>query len=91
MLPAKSSAARSEELVCLERERVALLPLLADREQAHLGARDVEDLAREDRPHVRELQQVLRPRVGVRAAVDEHRRPEPRRDDDRDPRAKHAL
>ena len=64
----------------LERELVALLRLLADREQAHLGPFDVEDLVGEDRAHVRELEQVLRPRVRVRAGVEQDGRPLLRRD-----------
>ena len=74
-----------EQLVRLERELVALLRLLADREQPHLGLVDVEDLLGEDGAHVRELEQVLGARVGVRAAVEQHRRRRAeRRDRDRD-------
>src|SRR5829696_7808304 len=46
--------ARRQERVRLERELVSLLRLLADREQAHLRARDPEHLLREHRTHVAE-------------------------------------
>ena len=66
----EAELARREQRVRLERQLVPLLRLLADREQAHVGPLDVEDLLGEDRAHVRELEQVLGPRVGVRAGVD---------------------
>src|SRR5581483_10664074 len=75
----------------LERELVALLGLLADRQQPHLGARQAEDLLGEDRAHVAELEQVLGARVRVRAAVEEHRRTVPRRDRDRDRRPEASI
>ena len=51
---------------------------------------DVEDLLGEDDAHVGELDEVLRARVGVRAGVDQHRRPALRGDHDRDPGAEDA-
>ena len=74
----------------LERQLVALLGLLADREQAHLGVRHLEDLLRKDRAHVPELDEVLRAIVGVRSRVDEDRGAESRRDDDGDRRTQDA-
>src|SRR5947207_5165381 len=59
--------ARGEQLVRLERELVALLGLFPDREEAHPGLCDSEDLLGEYDAHRRELEQVLGPRVGVRA------------------------
>jgi hypothetical protein len=59
----------SQERVSLERELVALLVLLADREQAHLGVAAVEDLLGEDGAHVRELDEVLGARVGMTTAM----------------------
>ena len=71
-LPAKSRpSALAEQLVRLERELVALLGLLADREQADARLLDAEDLLGEDGAHVGELEQVLGPVVGVRAGVDQ--------------------
>ena len=67
-LPLEASVARRQQLVRLERQLVPLLRLLADREQAHLGRGDAEDLLGEDGAHVRELEQMLGTRVGVRAA-----------------------
>ena len=67
-LPPKLRSVRGEERVRLERELVPLLGLLADREQPHLGLRDLEHLLGEDRAHLGELEQVLGPRVRVRAA-----------------------
>src|SRR5262249_57182979 len=54
-IAAEVDGARREQLVGLQRELVSLLGLLADREQADGRSSDVEDLAREDRAHVREL------------------------------------
>ena len=88
-LPAKLQVARGEQAVRLLRRLVSLPGLLADREQADLGPRDLEDLLREDRPHRRELEQVLRLRFRVRARVDQHRRPAHGRDDDGDRRPHH--
>ena len=90
VLPAKSSSASREQRVRLERDRVALLRLLADREQAHLGIGHVEDLLGEDGAHVRELEEVLGPRVGVGARRRSAPRPEPRGNDDGDRRTHHA-
>ena len=89
-LPLKFSSLVAEERVRLERERIALLVLFADREQAHLRIRDVEQLAAEDRAHVRELEQVLGPGIGVRAGVEQHGRPLLGRDRDGDRRPHHA-
>ena len=85
--------ARREELVRLERQLVPLLRLLADREEPHLRVRDAEDLLGEDGAHRRELEEVLRPGVGVRAAVEQHRRAAaPRdRDGDRRPHARRGC
>src|SRR5262249_37663255 len=47
--------ARRKEPVRFERELVALLRFLADREEADLWIADVEDLLRENRAHMREL------------------------------------
>ena len=61
-----------EQPVSLADEPVSLLRFLADRQESDLGVADADDLPREDRAHVRELEQVLGPRVRVRAGVDEH-------------------
>ena len=45
---------------------------------------DAEDLLREHGPHRRELDEMLRPAVGIRAGVDEHGRPAPGGNDDAD-------
>ena len=74
----------------IERELVALLGFLADGEEAHPRSRDREHLFREDRSHRGELEQVLGAAVGVRARVDQDRRPLPRRDRHRDRRPAHA-
>ena len=72
MFPANARSAAAEQLVRLERQLVALLVLLADREQPDLGLARAEDLLREDRAHVGELDEVLRSGVRIRARVDEH-------------------
>ena len=69
----------------LERQLVPLLGLLADREQPDGRLADLEQLLREHDAHVRELDEVLGARVGVRAGVDQDRRAAARRDHDRDP------
>ncbi len=79
-VPDKADPVRGKQLVGLADEPVALLRLLADREQTDLRVGEVQDLLGEDRPHVRELEQVLGTRVGVRAGVDQDRRPASRRD-----------
>ena len=63
----------AEEPVRLESQLASLLVLLADRKEADLGVDDAEQLAAEDRAHMGELEQVLRPRVRVRAGVEQHR------------------
>ena len=68
----------------LERELVALLGLLADREQAHVRLGHAQDLLREDGAHVAELEQVVGSGVRVRAGVEEHRWPAAGRDRDCD-------
>jgi hypothetical protein len=78
--------ALDEQGVSLERELVSLLGLFADREQPHLGIRDLEHFLGEDGAHLRELEQVLGPGIRVRAGVDEHRRAVPGRNDDGDRR-----
>ena len=60
--------------VGLADEPVALLRLLADGEERHFGMPHAHDLLGEDGAHVRELDQVLGPGVGVRARVDQDRR-----------------
>jgi len=60
-------------------------------EETNLGVGDLEDLLREERTHVRELEEVLRPCVGVRSCVDEDGRAALRRDDDSDPRPVDSL
>ena len=52
---------------------------------ADLRLGDAQDLLREDRAHVRELDEVLGPGVGVRAGVDEDARAAAGRQHDRDP------
>ncbi len=74
----------AEQLVGLDRHLVALLGLLADREQADGRVRAAEDLLGEDRAHRRELNEVLGPAVGVRAGVDQHRDARAERDRDSD-------
>ena len=71
-LPGEVEAALAQERVRVERQLVALLVLFADREEAHLGVLDAEQLPAEDRAHVGELEQVLGARVGVRAGVEQH-------------------
>ena len=67
--------ASREQRVRLERELVALLGLLADREQAARAGRSTSRIScGEDRAHDRELEQVLGPAVGVRAGVDQDAR-----------------
>ncbi len=66
----EAEIARGEQRVRLERQGVPLLGLLADREEAHLGARHIEDLCCEDRSHVAELKQVLGSGIRVRARVE---------------------
>ncbi len=87
---AELEPALGQEPVRLERELVALLRLLPDREQADVRLRPVEDLLGEDRAHVRELEQVLGAGIGVRPRVDQHRGTPPGGDDDRDPRPQDA-
>ncbi len=70
----------------LERQLVALLGLLADREQADGRVRAVEDQLGEDRAHVAELEQVLGAVVGVRPTVEQHRHAVAQRDRDGDRR-----
>ncbi len=74
----------------LERQLVALLPLLADREQPDLGIRDAQDLAAEDGAHRRELEQVLGAGIGIGAGVDEDARTALRGDRHADRRPQHA-
>ncbi len=83
MFPAKLRSLAASSSMRLERQLVPLLRLLADREQPHLRVGDAEHLLGEDGAHRRELEQVLGPRVGVRSAVEEHRRAL-RRDRNRD-------
>ncbi len=64
----------AQEPVRVDRQLVAFLVLLADREQADLGPVDVEQLLAEDRAHVRELEEVLRPRVGIGAGIEQDAR-----------------
>ena len=66
-VPAEAEIRGAEELVRLERQLVALLGLLADRQEPHLRIRHLEDLLGEHGAHVRELDEVLGPPVGVRA------------------------
>ena len=75
-----------QQLVRLQGQLVALLVLLADREQTHPGSLDLEDLLGEHRAHVTELEEMLGTGVRPRAGVDQHRRAPPRRDHDGDPR-----
>jgi hypothetical protein len=56
-----------------KRRPVSLLRLLADRKESDLGLLDSQDLLREEGAHLRELNEVLRPRIGVRARVEEYR------------------
>ena len=89
-LPAKFRSLAAMQRVRLLRRLVPLRRLLADGEQADLGPCDLEDLLREDRAHRRELEQMLRLRLRVRARVDQHRRPAHGRDDDSDRRPHHS-
>ncbi len=73
-----------------ERELVALLRLLADREEVNGGVAHIEHLLREHRTHVAELDEVLGTRVRVRPGVDQHGRAVTPRDHDRDAGAMHA-
>jgi hypothetical protein len=76
--------------VRLERQLVSLLVLLADREEPDDGVVHSQDLVREDGSHVSELEKVLRPRVGVRARVDQEGGTFPAGNDDADPGAMDA-
>src|SRR6266566_3161391 len=84
--PEVEVALLDQQAMRLERQLVSLLRLLADREQAHLRSEDAQDLLREDGAHVRELPQVLRTAVGIRARVDQHRGAAPRRENNSDRR-----
>ena len=66
-----AASAPLEELVRLADEPVALLRLLADREERDPRLANAERLLGEERAHVRELEQVLGAGVRVRAAVDQ--------------------
>ena len=86
----EAEAARLQGRSGLAYEAVPLLRLLSDGQERDLGILDAHDLVREDRAHVRELEEVLGPGVGVRACVDEDRRAADRRQRDRDRRAVHV-
>ena len=73
--------------VRLADQLVPLLGLLADREQGDGRVAEPDDLLGEDAAHVGELEEVLRPGVGVRARVDQDRRAAERRDAGRRSRA----
>ena len=60
-VPAEPQVGGAQELVRLQRQLVALLGLLADREEPHLRIRHLEDLLGEHRAHVRELHELLGP------------------------------
>ena len=64
----------AQQRVRLERELVALLRPPRRSRAGAPRARDAEHLLGEDRAHVRELEQVLGARVGVRAGVEQHGR-----------------
>ena len=66
--------------------------MAASREEVFERVKEVltEQLAREDGAHRPELEQVLGPRLGVRAGVDEDRGAASRRDHDRDRRTEDA-
>ena len=79
VLPSKLRSLGGEQLVRLERQLVALLRLLADREQAHLRVRERRGSPPRRRRPCAELEQVLGAGVGVRAGVEQHRRAATRR------------
>ena len=72
--------------VGLADELVPFLGLLADGEEGDGRVRQAGDVLREDRAHVRELDEMLRARVGVRAGVDQDRGAAERRDGNGDRR-----
>ena len=90
-LPAKlQPPVLAEEPVRLDRQLVALLVLLADREQAHLRPVHVEELFAEHGAHVGELDEVLGPPVGIRARVEQDARAPARRKGNGDRRPQHT-
>src|SRR5207247_6970137 len=64
-----------EQGVRLERELVAPLGLLADREPPALRVIDLDHLVAEDGAHLGERSQVRRPGIGLRTRVAEHAGP----------------
>src|SRR3954469_22053715 len=89
-VPDEVEAALFEQGVRLANESVPLLRLLADGEERDGRRRDPEDLGREDRAHVPELNEVLGARIRIRACVDEDGRPTERWKGNRDRRPVHV-
>src|SRR5919109_4396207 len=81
---AKAKAASGEKVMGLSDEAVSLLRLLSDLKERDHRLADADDLLREDRAHVRELEEVLGSRVGVRARVDQDARAAQGRQEDGD-------
>ena len=79
-----------EQPVGVDHEAVALALLVAVREQADARLVDAEHAGREGRAHVRELVQLIGPRIGRRADVEHDDRALPRRQRLHDRRAQHA-
>ena len=79
-----------EQAVGVDHEAVALALLVAVREQADARLVDAEHAGREGGAHVRELVQLVGPRIGRRADVEHDDRPLPRRQRLHDRRAQHA-
>ena len=71
MLPAKLRSLAASSSCASSVSWFPFSGLLADREQPDLGIADAEDLLREDRTHVRELEEVLRPGVRVRSRIEQ--------------------
>ena len=70
-LPMKRRPLASSGGPGLAHQAVTLLRLLADGQEGDLGIPDADDLVGEHGTHVRELDEVLGPGVGVRTRVDE--------------------
>ena len=85
-VPDEAKRARLEQRMGFTDELVALLRLLADREERDGRALDLERVLGEDGAHVGELEQVLGARVGVGARVEQHARAVRARERDRDRR-----
>src|SRR5581483_6974900 len=89
-VPGEVQIAGGEQRVRLDRQLVPLLRLLADGQKPDNRILDTEHLLGEDGPHGRELDEMLGPRVRVRAGVDEDGGPALGRNGNRDRRSQDA-